>query len=65
MKKQIEDYIASQPEPKQSDMRALHRRILKAMMPTRLQRRYAMALRRQFSSPLCGLGRRDDKESAS
>ena len=31
MKKQIEDYIAGQPEPKQSDMRALHRVILKAM----------------------------------
>jgi hypothetical protein len=28
---QIEKYIASQPEPKQSDMRALHRVILKAM----------------------------------
>ena len=31
MKKQIEEYIASQPEPKQGDMRALHRVILKAM----------------------------------
>ena len=29
--KQIETYIASQPEPKRSDMRALHRMILKAM----------------------------------
>jgi hypothetical protein len=28
---QIETYIASQPEPKRSDMRALHRLILKAM----------------------------------
>lgn len=31
MKKQIEEYIASEPEPKQGDMRALHRVILKAM----------------------------------
>ena len=31
IKEQIEKYIASQPEPKQSDMRALHRLILKAM----------------------------------
>jgi hypothetical protein len=30
-KKEIENYIASQPEPKRSDMQALHRRILKAM----------------------------------
>jgi hypothetical protein len=29
--KEIEKYIASQPEPKRSDIRALHRRILKAM----------------------------------
>jgi Domain of unknown function (DU1801) len=29
--KEIENYIASQPEPKRSDMQALHRRILKAM----------------------------------
>ncbi len=28
---QIETYIASQPEPKRSDMRALHRLVLKAM----------------------------------
>lgn len=31
VKDQIEKHIASQPEPKQSDMRALHRAILKAM----------------------------------
>ena len=36
MKKQIEAYIASQPEPKQSDMQALHRLILKAMPRCRL-----------------------------
>jgi len=29
--KQIEKYLASQPEPKRSDMRALHARILAAM----------------------------------
>jgi hypothetical protein len=28
---QIENYIASQPEPKRGDMRALHRLVLKAM----------------------------------
>lgn len=31
IREQIEEYIASQPEPKRSDMRALHRLILKAM----------------------------------
>jgi hypothetical protein len=31
MQKQIESYLASQPEPKRSDMRALHARILAAM----------------------------------
>ena len=31
IKKQIESYIAAQPEPKRSDMRALHARILGAM----------------------------------
>jgi hypothetical protein len=31
IKTQIESYIAGQPEPKRSDMRALHSRILKAM----------------------------------
>ena len=31
MKEQIENYIAGQPEPKRSDMQALHRLILKAM----------------------------------
>lgn len=31
MQKQIEKYIGSQPEPKRSDMRALHRILLKAM----------------------------------
>jgi hypothetical protein len=35
-KEQIEKYIASQPEPKQSDMQALHRLILKAMPRCRL-----------------------------
>jgi hypothetical protein len=33
---QIEKYIAGQPEPKRSDMRALHRLILKAMPRCRL-----------------------------
>jgi hypothetical protein len=33
---QIENYIASQPEPKRSDMRALHRLVLKAMPRCRL-----------------------------
>jgi hypothetical protein len=31
VKTEIDDYIASQPEPKRSDMRALHRLIQKAM----------------------------------
>jgi len=31
IKKQIEAYLAAQPEPKRSDMRALHARILAAM----------------------------------
>ena len=31
VKEEVEKYIASQPEPKQGDMRALHRVILKAM----------------------------------
>ena len=31
IKKQIESYLAAQPEPKRSDMRALHARILAAM----------------------------------
>jgi Domain of unknown function (DU1801) len=31
VREQIEGYVASQPEPKRSDMRALHRLILKAM----------------------------------
>jgi hypothetical protein len=31
VKEQIEKYLASQPEPKRSDMRALHRVVLKAM----------------------------------
>ena len=31
IKKQIETYLAAQPEPKRSDMRALHARILAAM----------------------------------
>ena len=31
IREQIEEYIASQPEPKRSDMRALHRLVLKAM----------------------------------
>jgi hypothetical protein len=35
-KAQIENYLASQPEPKQSDMRALHRLILKAMPACKL-----------------------------
>jgi hypothetical protein len=33
---QIEQYITSQPEPKCSDMRALHRRILEAMPACKL-----------------------------
>jgi Domain of unknown function (DU1801) len=36
VKEQIEKYIASQPEPKRSDMRALHRLILKAMPACKL-----------------------------
>lgn len=36
VQKQIEAYIASQPEPKRNDMRALHRVILKAMPACRL-----------------------------
>ena len=35
-KQQIENYLASQPEPKQADMRALHRLILKAMPKCKL-----------------------------
>ena len=31
VKKQIETYLAGQPEPKRSDMQALHRRVLKIM----------------------------------
>ena len=34
--KQIEKYIAEQPEPKRSDMRALHRLILEAMPACKL-----------------------------
>lgn len=36
IREQIEEYIAGQPEPKRSDMRALHRVILKAMPRCRL-----------------------------
>jgi hypothetical protein len=36
VKDEIENYIASQPEPKRSDMLALHRIILKAMPKCRL-----------------------------
>ena len=36
VREQIESYIASQPEPKRSDMRALHRLVLKAMPRCRL-----------------------------
>jgi len=36
VQEQIEQYIASQPEPKRSDMQALHRRILEAMPACRL-----------------------------
>ena len=35
-REQIKDYIASQPEPKRSDMRALHRSILKVMPACKL-----------------------------
>ena len=36
VQEQIEKYIASQPEPKRNDMRALHRVILKAMPACKL-----------------------------
>jgi hypothetical protein len=36
VEKQIKNYIASQPEPKRSDMQALHRTILETMPKTRL-----------------------------
>src|ERR1700753_2275354 len=36
IKERIENYIASQPAPKQGDMRALHRMILKAMPKCKL-----------------------------
>jgi len=36
VKDEIESYLASQPEPKQGDMRVLHRLILKAMPRCRL-----------------------------
>ena len=36
VQEQIEQYIASQPEPKQSDMRALHRVILEVMPACKL-----------------------------
>jgi hypothetical protein len=36
MQKQIEKYIADQPEPKRSDMRALHRLILEAVPACKL-----------------------------
>lgn len=36
VREQIEEYIAGQPEPKRSDMRALHRLILKAMPACKL-----------------------------
>ena len=36
VREQIKKYISSQPEPKQSDMQALHRIILKAMPACRL-----------------------------
>ncbi len=36
VKKQIEGYIASQPEPKRSDMRALHHIILRTMPACKL-----------------------------
>ena len=36
VKAQIEEYIAGQPEPKRSDMRALHRRILHVMPACKL-----------------------------
>lgn len=36
VEEQIEAYMASQPEPKRSDMQALHRRILEAMPACKL-----------------------------
>ncbi|MEQ1779975.1 MAG: DUF1801 domain-containing protein [Hyphomonadaceae bacterium] len=36
IKKQIDAYLAEQPEPKRGDMQALHRRILKAMPGSKL-----------------------------
>lgn len=36
VKEQIENYIASQPEPKHNDMQELHKRILKALPKCRL-----------------------------
>src|ERR1700710_2953983 len=36
VQKQIEAYIAGQPEPKRSDMRALHRRVLQIMPGAKL-----------------------------
>jgi hypothetical protein len=36
VQEQIETYIASQPEPKRTDMRALHRRILELMPACKL-----------------------------
>ena len=36
VKKQIQNYISSQPEPKRSDMEALHKHILKVLPKTKL-----------------------------
>lgn len=36
IQEQIKDYIASQPEPKRSDMEALHKRILQALPKSKL-----------------------------
>jgi hypothetical protein len=36
LQEQIKEYITSQPEPKRSDMQALHRVILQAMPPCKL-----------------------------
>lgn len=36
IQKQIKDYIASQPEPKRSDIEAIHKRILKALPKNKL-----------------------------
>ncbi|MFT3981266.1 MAG: DUF1801 domain-containing protein [Ferruginibacter sp.] len=36
IQQQVKDYIASQPEPKRSDMEALHRQILQAMPGAKL-----------------------------